>query len=41
MFYLTLDEIAAYVEGRAVTTNLRALVELRKKEYDGYRKVEG
>jgi pyruvate,water dikinase len=38
VFYLTLDEIISYVEGRSVTTNLRGLVELRKKEYEGYRK---
>ena len=38
MFYLTLDELYAFVEGRSVTNDLRGLVELRRKEFDGYRK---
>ena len=39
VFYLTTDEIFAFVEGRAVTNNIPGLVELRRQEYDGYRKV--
>ena len=39
MFYLTVEELFAFVEGRAVTNNLSGLVELRRSEYDGYRKV--
>ena len=39
VFYLTVEEIFAFVEGRAVTNDLAGLVELRRKEYDGYRKV--
>lgn len=39
VFYLTVEEIFAFVDGRSVTNNLLGLVELRRKEYDGYRKV--
>lgn len=39
VFYLTVDELFAYVEGRSVTNNLTALVELRKKEWSEYKKV--
>ena len=39
MFYLTVEEIFAYVDGRAVTNNLAGLVELRRTEYEGYKKV--
>ena len=39
VFYLTQDELYAFVDGRSVTNNLMGLVELRKKEYDDYRKV--
>ena len=39
VFYLTVEEIFAFVEGRAVTNNVSGLVELRKQEYDSYRKV--
>ena len=35
---MTLDELYAFVEGRSVTNDLRGLVELRKKEFDEYRK---
>ena len=31
----------AYVDGRSVNNNLLALVELRRAEFDGYRKVGG
>jgi phosphohistidine swiveling domain-containing protein len=37
LFYLTLDEVWDYTRGRAVTTNLRALVALRREEFDAYR----
>lgn len=39
IFYLTVDELFAYVEGRSVTNDLMALAELRKKEWSGYKKV--
>ncbi len=41
IFYLEVDEILGFVEGTATTTNLRGLVVLRKKEYEGYRESEG
>jgi pyruvate,water dikinase len=37
IFYLTLDEILAYIEGRSVTLNLGALVATRKAEYSQFR----
>lgn len=39
VFYLTVDELFAYVEGRSVTNDLTALADLRKKEWSGYKKV--
>ena len=39
VFYLTVEEIFAFVDGRAVTNNIPGLVELRREEYNGYRKV--
>ena len=36
VFYLEVDEILGFVEGRAATTNLRGLVALRRDEFDGY-----
>ncbi len=39
VFYLTVEEIFAFVEGRSVTNNLSGLVELRKAEYNSYKKV--
>ena len=39
MFYLTVEEIFAFVDGRSVTNDIAGLVELRRREYDGYRKV--
>ncbi len=33
IYYLTVDEIFAFVQGTAVTQNLKALVKLRKAEY--------
>jgi pyruvate,water dikinase len=41
VFYLTLDELWDYVQGTAVTTRLSELVELRKREIDGYRAAAG
>ena len=41
VFYLTVEEIFAFVEGRAVTSNIPGLVERRREEYNGYRKVKG
>ncbi len=39
MFYLTTGELFAFVDGRGVTNHLAGLVELRRQEYDGYKKV--
>lgn len=33
VFYLTIDELLGYIDGTAVTTNLRGLVRLRQEEY--------
>jgi len=41
VFYLTVEEIFAFVDGRSVTNDIAGLVELRRREYDGYRKVGG
>ncbi|HJQ37532.1 MAG TPA: PEP/pyruvate-binding domain-containing protein [Thermoanaerobaculia bacterium] len=37
VFYLGLEELWDYVKGTALTTNLRELTALRKKEFDEYR----
>ena len=37
VFHLTTDEIASFVEGRAVSLDLRALSAMRRTEYDRYR----
>jgi len=37
IFYLTIDEVWDYVKGTAVTTDLRALAALRRREFDCYR----
>jgi pyruvate,water dikinase len=39
IFYLTVQEILAFVEGRPITTNLRSIVEERRREFDQYRKT--
>ena len=39
IFYLTVDEIFSFIEGRAVTIDLERLVDGRKKEFDLYRKT--
>ena len=36
IYYLTMEEIFAFVQGKAVTRNLKALVELRKREYTDF-----
>lgn len=38
VFYLTLDEIFAYVEGRSVVSDLAGLVALRRREYGAFRR---
>ncbi|XP_064399663.1 rifampicin phosphotransferase-like isoform X2 [Halichondria panicea] len=38
VFYLTTGELFAFVDGRGVTNHLAGLVELRRQEYDGYKK---
>ncbi len=40
VFYLTVEEISAYHEGRSVTANVGALAALRKEEFAGYEKQE-
>ncbi|MBD3638565.1 MAG: phosphoenolpyruvate synthase [Crocinitomicaceae bacterium] len=40
IFYLTLDEIFAFIEGTSVDTNLKALTEMRKIEYQAYEDME-
>ena len=34
-----MEELYAFVDGRAVTNNLSDLARIRKSEFDGYRKV--
>lgn len=40
VFYLTIDEVWDFVKGTAVTTDLKGLVSLRRKEFDGYQAIE-
>jgi pyruvate,water dikinase len=37
VFFLTLDEVWGYVQGAAVTADLQALADLRRREFDAYR----
>jgi pyruvate,water dikinase len=37
VFYLEVDEMLAFVEGRATTTDLKGIVTIRKGEFDRYR----
>lgn len=37
IFFLEVDEMLAFVEGRATTTDLQGLVALRQREFDRYR----
>ncbi|MCX6130043.1 MAG: hypothetical protein NTX25_13390, partial [Proteobacteria bacterium] len=39
IFYLTVEEISAFVEGRTVHRDLRGLTQARKIEFDSYRKA--
>ena len=39
IFYLTVDEILSFIEGRGMTTGLSGLVEIRKREFDGFKKT--
>lgn len=39
IFYLEFDEMLAFVEGRATTTNLKGLAAVRKAEFDGWRQM--
>lgn len=40
IFYLTKGEIFSYIEGTAVTQDVKALIRLRKKEFQLYREME-
>ncbi len=37
VFYLEVDEVLGFIEGTATTTDLKGLVALRRREFDGYR----
>ncbi len=37
IFYLTIEEIVAYAEGRIPTVNIKQLIKVRKAEFDEYR----
>ena len=39
VFYLTIDEITAFIEGRPATLQLRELVSMRRREFDLYRRT--
>lgn len=39
VFYLTFDELRDFIQGTAVTTDLRALVALRRRELDAFREA--
>jgi rifampicin phosphotransferase len=39
VFYLTVEELIAWVEGRSVLLNLRGLVQLRKEETEGFKRT--
>ncbi|MDQ3230610.1 MAG: PEP-utilizing enzyme, partial [Pseudobdellovibrionaceae bacterium] len=39
IFYLSIDEIIAFVEGRGLTTRLGEIVAIRKAEFDDYRRT--
>lgn len=36
IYYLTVDEVFGFVQGTAMTQNLKALVKIRKQEYKGF-----
>ena len=37
LFYLTVEEIISYIEGRSVTNRLSDIVKIRKEEYEEFR----
>ena len=37
IFYLELDEILFYIDGKSTTNNLKELIEIRKKQYEKYK----
>jgi phosphoenolpyruvate synthase/pyruvate phosphate dikinase len=37
VFYLTKEEIFSFIEGTAITQDIKALIELRKKEFNDYK----
>jgi phosphohistidine swiveling domain-containing protein len=37
LFYLTKEEIFSFIEGTAITQHMKALIQLRKKEYNDYK----
>jgi pyruvate,water dikinase len=39
IFYLTIDEILQFIEGRCVTQDIKSLTEMRKKEFTDYRET--
>lgn len=39
VFYLTIDEIIGYIEGRGVSLNLRQVAQVRRAEFDDFRKL--
>jgi pyruvate,water dikinase len=39
VFYLEVDEVLGFVEGTTVTTNLKALVRLRRAEFEAFEKM--
>lgn len=40
IFYLTVEETEAYVEGRSVQTDLKSLIAIRKEEFDAWEEKE-
>jgi pyruvate,water dikinase len=40
VFYLTIDELTAYVDGRSVTRDLGALAALRRAEFEAFKAIE-
>lgn len=40
IFYLTKDEIFAFIEGTSVTPNIKALIQLRQVEFKGYKEKD-
>ena len=40
VFYLSIDEIIALVEGRSISSSILELIRIRKQEYESYRKSQ-